>query len=108
MASLIQDVWFGAEPRVRGLRLGPHSETEVRVVFHPDAAMSLDDPTLRAFLEALATELEVVAFDPRFGSGRADLTPDQRRERFIGVLETIARTWESMPLVVAGHRQAEL
>ena len=43
MASLVQDVWLGWEPRLRGRRLAPWGEPRVRLLFHLDAGSTLDD-----------------------------------------------------------------
>ncbi len=43
MASLVQDVWLGATPRLRGRRLAPYEDARVRIVFQPDLGATLDD-----------------------------------------------------------------
>jgi len=65
MASMVQDVWLGWEPRLRALRLAPWDEPRVRLVFHLDAGVTLDDDRLATFLEAMAERLEVIAWEPR-------------------------------------------
>ena len=103
MASLVQDIWLGWEPRLRGRRLAPWDEPRVRVLFHIDAGATLDDAPLAAFLEALAERLEVVAWEPR-GQGASagrfgpDVLDDARRLATDG-----AARWGSLPLVVGGH-----
>ena len=103
MASLVQDVWLGWEPRLRALRLAPFDEPRVRLVFHLDAGATLDDARLTTFLEAMAERLEVVAWEPR-GQGASggrfgpEVLDDARRL----VSESAAR-WGSLPLVVGGH-----
>src|SRR5260221_11631427 len=69
MASLIQDVWMGSEPRLRGRRLAPYEDAPVRIVFHPDLDQTLDDPDLSSFLAGLSARVEVVAYEPRGQGG---------------------------------------
>ena len=103
MASLVQDVWLGWEPRLRGLRLAPWDEPRVRLVFHLDAGGTLDDARVATFLEAMAERLEVIAWEPR-GQGASggrfgpEVLDDARRL----VTQSAAR-WGSLPLVVGGH-----
>ena len=103
MASLVQDVWLGWEPRLRALRLAPWDEPRARLVFHLDAGVTLDDARLTTFLEAMAERLEVIAWEPR-GQGASggrfgpEVLDDARRL----VSESAAR-WGALPLVVGGH-----
>jgi len=103
MASLVQDVWLGWEPRLRALRLAPWDEPSVRLVFHLNAGVTLDDARLATFLEAMAERLEVIAWEPR-GQGASggrfgpEVLDDARRL----VTESAAR-WGCLPLVVGGH-----
>jgi alpha-beta hydrolase superfamily lysophospholipase len=103
MASLVQDVWLGWEPRLRALRLAPWDAPRVRLVFHLDAGGTLDDARVATFLEAMAERLEVIAWEPR-GQGASggrfglEVLDDARRL----VSESAAR-WGSLPLVVGGH-----
>jgi len=103
MASLVQDVWLGWEPRLRALRLAPWDEPRVRLVFHLDAGVTLDDGRLATLLETMAEELEVIAWEPR-GQGASggrfgpEVLDDARRL----VTESSGR-WGSLPLVVGGH-----
>ncbi len=103
MASLVQDVWLGWEPRLRALRLAPWDEPRVRVVFHLDAGGTLDDGRLGAFLRAMAEGLEVITWEPR-GQGASggrfgpEVLDDARRL----VSESTLR-WGPLPLVVGGH-----
>jgi alpha-beta hydrolase superfamily lysophospholipase len=103
MASLVQDVWLGWEPRLRALRLAPWDEPRARLVFHLDAGVTLDDARLTTFLEAMAERLEVIAWEPR-GQGASggrfgpEVLDDARR--LVG--ESAAR-WGALPLVVGGH-----
>jgi alpha-beta hydrolase superfamily lysophospholipase len=103
MASLVQDVWLGWEPRLRAVRLAPWDEPRVRLVFHLDAGGSLDDGRLAGFLETMAERLEVVAWEPR-GQGASggrfgpEVLDDARR--LVG--ESAVR-WGTLPLVVGGH-----
>jgi alpha-beta hydrolase superfamily lysophospholipase len=103
MASLVQDVWLGWEPRLRGRRLAPWEEPRVRMLFHLDAASTLDDARVAGFLDGLAGRLEVLAWEPRGqgGSGGrlgAEVLDDARR-----VVRQGASRWRELPLVVAGH-----
>ena len=103
MASLVQDVWLGWEPRLRALRLAPWDEPRVRLVFHLDAGVTLDDGRLAAFLETMAEGLEVIAWEPR-GQGASggrfgpEVLDDARR-----LVSESASRWGSLPLVVGGH-----
>ena len=103
MASLVQDVWLGWEPRLRGRRLAPWKEPRVRVLFHLDAGTTLDDARVAGFLDGLAGRLEVVAWEPRgqgASGGRfgAEVLDDARRLVTHG-----SSRWGDLPLVVAGH-----
>lgn len=104
MASFIQDVWMGSEPRLRGRRLAPYEDAPVRIVFHPDLDQNLDDADLASFLVALGTRVEVVAYEPRGqgGSGGrfgADVLDDLR-----ALVTAAPRRWpDGRPLVLAGH-----
>jgi alpha-beta hydrolase superfamily lysophospholipase len=103
MASLVQDVWLGWEPRLRGRRLAPWDEPRARLLFHLDAGATLDDAPVAAFLEALAERLEVVAWEPR-GQGASagrfgpEVLDDARRLATGGDAR-----WGRLPLVVGGH-----
>jgi pimeloyl-ACP methyl ester carboxylesterase len=103
MASLVQDVWLGWEPRLRARRLAPWDAPAVRLLFHLDLGKTLDEPPVAAFLESLADRLEVVAWEPRGqgGSGGrtgADVLEDARR-----LVREAGRRWGPLPLVVGGH-----
>jgi alpha-beta hydrolase superfamily lysophospholipase len=103
MASLVQDVWLGWEPRLRALRLAPWEEPRVRVVFHLDAGGTLDDGRLLGFLRTMAEGLEVITWEPRGqggSSGRfgAEVLDDARR-----LVSESATRWGPLPLVVGGH-----
>jgi alpha-beta hydrolase superfamily lysophospholipase len=103
MASLVQDVWLGWDPRLRGRRLAPWDEPRVRLLFHLDAGATLDDAPLARFLDVLAERLEVVAWEPRgqgASSGRfgPEVLDDARRLAMGG-----AERWGSLPLGVGGH-----
>jgi alpha-beta hydrolase superfamily lysophospholipase len=102
MASLVQDVWLGWEPRLRGRRLAPWEEPRVRLLFHLDAAATLDDAGLAGFLERLAERLEVIAWEPRghgASAGRlgAEVLDDARR-----LVTEDASRWGELPVVVGG------
>ena len=102
MASLVQDVWLGWEPRLRGRRLAPWESPTVRLLFHLDAGSTLDDPRVAGLLDGLGATLEVVAWEPRGpgGSGRsgAEWLEDARR-----LVAQGSSRWGDLPLVVAGH-----
>jgi alpha-beta hydrolase superfamily lysophospholipase len=103
MASMVQDVWLGWEPRLRALRLAPWDEPRVRLVFHLDAGATLDDGRLATFLEAMAERLEVIAWEPRSqgaSGGRfgPEVLDDARR-----LVTQSATRWGSLPLVMGGH-----
>ena len=103
MASLVQDVWLGWEPRLRARRLAPWVDPRVRIVFHLDAGVTLDDGRIASFLEAMAEGLEVIAWEPR-GQGASggrfgpEVLEDARR-----LVSQSASRWGSLPLVVGGH-----
>jgi hypothetical protein len=63
MTSLRQDLWFGWDPRRRGLRLGPFAGARTRLLVKPPPAASLDAPPWRAFIERLADRSEVIAYE---------------------------------------------
>jgi alpha-beta hydrolase superfamily lysophospholipase len=103
MASLVQDLWLGWEPRLRGRRLAPWVEPRVRLFFHLDAAGTLDDGAVAGFLEGLAGRLEVIAWEPRGHGGSAgrfgaEVLDDARR-----LVTEGASRWGTLPLVVGGH-----
>jgi alpha-beta hydrolase superfamily lysophospholipase len=103
VASLVQDVWLGWEPRLRGRRLAPWEAARVRLLFHLDAGSTLDDPRVAGLLDALGARLEVVAWGPRepgASGGRlgAEVLEDARR-----LVTQGPSRWSSLPVVVAGH-----
>jgi alpha-beta hydrolase superfamily lysophospholipase len=104
LASLVQDVWLGSDPRLRARRLAPYEAAAVRVVFQPDLGATLDDPPVSAFLETLAARVEVIAYEPRGqgGSGGGFGPPvldDLRR-----LLVDLPSRWHrGLRPVVAGH-----
>jgi hypothetical protein len=102
MASLVQDVWLGFEPRLRALRLAPWEEPRARVLFHLDAFASLEDPRVRGLLEALGGRLDVLAWEPRPPEGDGGrpgpgLLDDARRLAADG-----ASRFGALPLVLGG------
>jgi len=103
MASLVQDLWLGWEPRLRGRRLAPWVAPRVRLFFHLDSAVTLDDGAVAGFLEGLAGRLEVIAWEPRGQGGSAgrfgaELLDDARR-----LVREGSSRWSDLPLVVGGH-----
>ena len=103
MASLVQDLWLGWEPRLRGRRLAPWEGPRVRLLFQLDAGTTLDDGPLAAFLETLADRLEVIAWEPRAQGGSTgrfgpQVLDDARRLAAEGWSR-----WGDLPLVVGGH-----
>jgi alpha-beta hydrolase superfamily lysophospholipase len=103
MASLVQDLWLGWEPRLRGRRLAPWVEPRVRLFFHIDTAATLDDGTIARLLEGLAERLEVIAWEPRGHGGSAgrfgpEVLDDARR-----LVAEGASRWRALPLAVGGH-----
>ncbi len=74
--SLVQDVYFGFEPRLRARRLAPWKGPGVRLALQLDVGETLDDPALAALIEGLGVGVEVIAWEPgRPGQGRATLPP---------------------------------
>ena len=103
MASLVQDIWLGWEPRLRGRRLAPFEEPRVRLLFHLDAGATLEDGTLAGFLEAVAGRLEVIAWEPRGqGASAGRLGPEVLDDARRLAAEGRSR-WGERPLVVGGH-----
>jgi alpha-beta hydrolase superfamily lysophospholipase len=103
MASLVQDLWLGWEPRLRGRRLAPWVEPRVRLFFHLDAAETLDDTAVAGFLEGVAERLEVIAWEPRgHGASAGRLGPEALDDARRLVAEGASR-WGALPLVVGGH-----
>jgi alpha-beta hydrolase superfamily lysophospholipase len=104
LASLVQDVWLGSDPRLRARRLAPYEEAAVRVVFQPDLGATLDDPALAAFLETLATRVEVIAFEPRGQGGSGGRFGPPVVDDLRGLLADLPSRWhQGLRPVVAGH-----
>jgi pimeloyl-ACP methyl ester carboxylesterase len=104
MASLVQDVWLGATPRLRGRRLAPYEDARVRIVFQPDIGATLDDPDLATFLEALAARVDVVAFEPRGQGGSGGRFGPEALDDLVDLLTSAPRRWpDGLPVIVAGH-----
>jgi pimeloyl-ACP methyl ester carboxylesterase len=104
MASLVQDVWLGVTPRLRGRRLAPYEDARVRVVFQPDLGNTLDDPDVAAFLEALASRVDVVAFEARGQGGSGGRFGPEALDDLGDLLASAPRRWpDGLPLIVAGH-----
>jgi pimeloyl-ACP methyl ester carboxylesterase len=103
-ASLVQDLWLGGDPRLRGRRLAPFEPAGKRLVFLPTLGASLDEEPLARYLESLAQQADVVAFEPRgqgcsagrLGSGQVE---DLRR-----LIEASEHWWpDGLPLCLVGH-----
>ncbi len=104
MASLVQDVWLGSDPRLRARRLAPYDEAAVRVIFHPDLGATLDDPPLAAFLETLAVRVEVIAYEPRGQGGSGGRFGPPVVDDLRGLLADLPSRWHrGLRTVVAGH-----
>ncbi|MFI5007552.1 MAG: alpha/beta fold hydrolase [Solirubrobacterales bacterium] len=104
MASLIQDVWMGSEPRLRGLRLAPYEDSPVRIVFHPDLDQTLDDADLWPFLVALGARVDVLAYEPRGQGGSGGRFGADSLDDLRALVATAPRRWpDGRPLVLAGH-----
>jgi hypothetical protein len=102
-ASLVQDVWLGTDPRLRGRRLAPFEAVPVRILIQADLGSSLDDASLSAFLEALAVATDVVAFEPRGEGASGGRFGPEVPEDFRSLVENAPRRWhDDLPLVVAG------
>ena len=98
MASLVQDVWLGWEPRLRGPPARPLGGAAGPPPLPPRrrARPSTTRP-LAAFLEALAERLEVMAWEPRGQGGSAgrfgpEVLDDARRLATEG-----ASRWGALP-----------
>ncbi len=104
MASLIQDVWMGSEPRLRGRRLAPYEDAAVRIVFHPDLDQTLDEADLASFLVAVGARVEVVAYEPRGQGGSAGRFGAEALDDLRALVTAAPRRWpDGRPLVLAGH-----
>jgi len=104
MASLVQDVWLGWDPRLRARRFAPWEEPAVRLLFCPEPVATLDDPPLLRFLESLASRIEVIAWEPRGQGGSSgrpgpEVLEDARRL----VAESPSRWGGTRRLVLGGH-----
>jgi alpha-beta hydrolase superfamily lysophospholipase len=103
MASLVQDLWLGGDPRLRGRRLAPWEEPRVRLLFQLDAGTTLDDGPFAAFLESLADRLEVIAWESRgqgASAGRFGAQPLDDARRLVAAGWS---RWGELPLVLGGH-----
>jgi len=104
MASLVQDVWVGQEPRLRARRLSPYEAPPVRVIFHPDLDQTLDDPLVAGFLETLGGRVEVVAVEPRGQGGSGGRFGPEALDDLRALVAAAPRRWpDGLPLVLAGH-----
>jgi len=104
MATLVQDVWLGTTPRLRGRRLAPYEEAPARVVFQPDLGMTLEAPPLAAFLESLGRSVDVVAFEPRGEGGSGGRFGAEAVADLRALIQSAPQRWpDGRPLVVAGH-----
>jgi len=104
MATLVQDVWLGTTPRLRGRRLAPFDEPPARVVFHPDLGMTLEDTALAAFLEGLGRRVDVVAYEPRGEGGSGGRFGPEALADLRSLVSSAPSRWpDGRPLVLAGH-----
>lgn len=104
MASLVQDVWMGSDPRLRGRRLAPYEDSPARVVFHPDLDQTLDDPDLSSFLGTLGARVEVVAYEPRGQGGSGGRFGPDALDDLRALVTAAPHRWpDGRPLVLAGH-----
>jgi len=104
VASLVQDVWLGSDPRLRARRLAPYEAARVCVVFQPDLGATLDDPQLAAFLEVLAVRVEVIAYEPRGQGGSGGRFGPAVVDDLRSLLADLPSRWhEGRRPVVAGH-----
>ena len=104
MASLVQDVWLGASPRLRGRRLAPYEEPAVRVVFHLDVGLTLEMPEMAAFLETLGAHVEVVAYEPRGQGGSGGRFGPEALADLRDLVVSAPRRWrDGVPVAVGGH-----
>jgi alpha-beta hydrolase superfamily lysophospholipase len=103
MASLVQDVWLGWEPRLRGRRLAPWESARVRLLFHLDAGSTLDEPRIAGLLDALGASLEVVAWEPRGRGGSGGRFGTEALDDARRLVAHDSSRWGDLPLVVAGH-----
>jgi hypothetical protein len=95
MATLFQDVWLGASPRVRARRLGPFREARVRAVLFPEPGVLLDEPRVHDFLDRLAERVEVVVSEIGGNGAEALAAP---------LVEEVERRWGGgdTPLLAIG------
>jgi hypothetical protein len=102
MATLRQDVWFGEDPRLPALRLGPYGDASLRILLHPHRAASELNPQLAGFCERLAERVEVVLPYPRAAED-ASAAVARWRDDFARVIERVDQAWHArVPLVIAG------
>jgi hypothetical protein len=104
VASLVQDVWLGWEPRLRGRRLAPWQEPAVRILFQLDLGETLEDLPIARFLESLAERLEVLAWEPRGAGGSGGRPGAEVLEDARVLAHEAGRRFGPLPLVVGGHR----
>ncbi len=103
-ASLVQDFWVGAEPRLRGRRWAPFEVAPVRVLFLLDRGASLEDAAVASFLEAAGAFVDVVAVEPRGEGASGGTFGPAVRDDLAGLVEAAPRRWpDGLPLLVAGH-----
>jgi hypothetical protein len=103
MASLVQDVWLGFEPRLRARRLAPWEVPGARLLFHLDVGETLDDPPVAALLEALSETVEVVAWEPRGqGASGGALGPEEIDDAR-AMAEDGGRRFGDSVVLVGGH-----
>jgi len=103
MASLVQDVWLGFEPRRRARRLAPWEEPRARLLFHLDAGETLDDPPVASLLEALAETVEVIAWEARGQGASAGALGPEVIDDARAMAEDGGRRFGESVVLVGGH-----
>src|SRR5512136_3041372 len=110
VATLRQDVWVGTGDRRRGLRLGPFHDPRLRLLVAAQSGVSLDEPSLGAFLDQLAESLEVFAVELRRAADPidADAFDGSCNEQRV-LIDWIGSRWASAaPLVLCGIQEGAL
>lgn len=80
LASLVQDVFLGFEPRLRARRLGPWASPVARLFFLLDPLETLDEHYVGTLLETLAERIEVIAWEPGHDAAAGPETLERSRQ----------------------------